>query len=183
MSRDKKPMPEPPTHTPMILMAIFAALFCAGLLYALCKRSSMQSVFNPKIWLLLFGIPFTILPALVWATALGLAEGDCAAQWDFSNDKYGKELFMCNRYETVWAALLHAHGCMAVSFALLHSGQTRAKLALTFGLAMLCAFFPGLLYTTQGYDMKPPMAAYVVMAGLFGGIALSGFMHLRAKAD
>mmetsp|Transcript_42413 Transcript_42413/g.76007 ORF Transcript_42413/g.76007 Transcript_42413/m.76007 type:complete len:184 (-) Transcript_42413:42-593(-) len=182
MGRDKKPIPEPPTHTPMILMAIFVALLCTGLVYALCKRLSMKSVFHPKIWLLLFGVPFSILPVMSWAPALDLGENDCAAQWDFSNDKDGKQLLMCTRYEIVWAALLMAHGSMALSFAVLHEGQTRAKLALTFGLVMLCAFFPGLLYATQGYDIKPPTVAYFIMAGLFGGIALSGFLHLHTKA-
>ena len=51
---------------------------------------------------------------------------------------------------------------------------------------MMGVFFPGLYYATQGYDVKPPAPAYLVMATLFGGIALSGFLHLdaaKARSD
>ena len=87
---------------------------------------------------------------------------------------------MCNRYEIVWACLLIAHAAQALSFAWLHDGRTRASLALVFGLVVMGFFFPGLHYCTQGYDTKPPAPAYFVMATLFGGIALSGFLHLDA---
>ena len=186
MPRDAKPMPEPPTHTPMILMAALAVLAGAGVVYAMKTRASVKSVFHPKVWLSIFGIPFSILPILSWAPAVGLGEGDCAAQWDFSKDKDGKELHMCNRYEIVWSCLLIAHAAQALSFAWLHEGRTRARLAVGFGLVMMGVFFPGLYYATQGYDVKPPAPAYLVMATLFGGIALSGFLHLdaaKARSD
>ena len=76
MPRDAKPMPEPPTHTPMILMAAFAVLAGAGVVYALKTRASVKSVFHPKIWLSIFGIPFSILPILSWAPAVGLPSGN-----------------------------------------------------------------------------------------------------------
>ena len=59
-------------------------------------------------------------------------------------------------------------------------------IAVGFGLVMMGVFFPGLYYATQGYDVKPPAPAYLVMATLFGGIALSGFLHLdaaKARSD
>ena len=58
------PDPEPPTHTPMVLMAAFAVLAGAGVVYALITRASLKSVFHPKVWLSIFGIPFSILPIL-----------------------------------------------------------------------------------------------------------------------
>ena len=114
----------------------------------------LLAVFHPKVWLTLFGGVFTLaylLMALATDGGLyGVFRSNAVSQWSNATDA---ELDIATAYEGFWCGALLSLSLLALSFAWLFRGKTRATLALVFGTVMLACFLPGLIFVSSRYRL------------------------------